>query len=72
MTTTSYLVNEDLLVTQALLARTWALAAFNERGRDPRLIRALSESRHLTRASRVRLAKFFYFGSDDGTVDEVM
>ena len=71
MTTTSLLLNDDLLVTRALMARTWALAAFYERGRDPQLVRALIESRHLTRASRESLAKFFYFGPADGSVDEV-
>lgn len=71
MTTTSLLSKEDLLMHRSFVARVYALAAFQAKGRNPQLIRSLLENRHLTLASRARYAKFFYFGPEDGSIDEV-
>ena len=72
MSTSSLLLNEDLILDRSFIARAWALAAFPNRGRDPRFIRAFLANRHLTLATRERLAKYFEFGPADGVQDEVL
>ena len=72
MSTNSLLLIEDPVHYRAFVARAWALAAFPSRGRDPRFLSAFLANRHLTLATRQRLAKFFEFGPADGMQDEVM
>lgn len=71
MSTTSLLLNDDPMLDRVMVARLWALASFPRRGREPRFLRAFLSNRHLMLSTRERVAKYFDFGTPDGTQDEV-
>ena len=71
-TTASFTTQSDVLQGRTPYCRVWTWLAFPERINERSLVRTLCANNHITRATRERLADYFYFGPPDGSEDEVI
>lgn len=70
-TLVSLTATADPMHGREAFCKGWTWLAFPERMSEKALMRTLCAGNHTTRATRERLAQYFYFGPTDGSEDEV-